>query len=461
MDIVISSGHGLKVRGAKGYLDEVDEARNVVNRVATLVRGANVGADVFHDDNSSSVSANLNAIVNYHNGRKRDRDVSVHFNAYQTTSKAMGCEVLYVSQQNLAAQVAAAVANAGGFINRGAKKRTDLAFLNRTAQPAILIEVCFVDSASDTKRYRDNFEAICAAIAESIAGIKLPGTPPPVEPPVPPPPQPEWPTGDNVVDIVITVTGEAQVTLNGDPIGDAANVDVANRVALTLAHEGDIIVTINGEDFQIAPPPLTPRPTLRVGSRGRDVRVVQEVLNVAVDGIFGRQTEDAVKTFQSGQGLTADGVVGPRTWAALERVFDLPDFEPTEWFEDVTCTIFGGAADPNDSAYAPFGPIDDTVIGVALPYRFSGARPKVALVNHETGREVIAEILDVGPWLIDDNYWDAGTRPLAETCFKQDVPLPRGPHQGKKSNGAGIDVTPGAARALGLAGKGKVDWKFV
>ena len=57
----------------------------------------------------------------------------------------MGTECLFLSQAELAAQVAASIASVG-FKNRGAKKRTDLYFLNKTDMPAILIEVCFVDS---------------------------------------------------------------------------------------------------------------------------------------------------------------------------------------------------------------------------------------------------------------------------------------------------------------------------
>jgi peptidoglycan hydrolase-like protein with peptidoglycan-binding domain len=43
-----------------------------------------------------------------------------------------------------------------------------------------------------------------------------------------------------------------------------------------------------------------------------------KVLSVSdIDSNFGPKTRDAVKSFQEGNGLTADGVVGPMTWQAL------------------------------------------------------------------------------------------------------------------------------------------------
>jgi len=56
---------------------------------------------------------------------------------------------------------------------------------------------------------------------------------------------------------------------------------------------------------------------LRNGSSGERVRFVQECLKIAVDGDFGNQTEAAVKAFQTANGLTDDGEVGPKTWARL------------------------------------------------------------------------------------------------------------------------------------------------
>lgn len=57
--------------------------------------------------------------------------------------------------------------------------------------------------------------------------------------------------------------------------------------------------------------------TLRKGSRGSDVVLLQQKLGIKADGIFGVQTEEAVKAYQKGHGCTPDGIVGPHTWDAL------------------------------------------------------------------------------------------------------------------------------------------------
>ena len=53
------------------------------------------------------------------------------------------------------------------------------------------------------------------------------------------------------------------------------------------------------------------------GSRGDMVRQIQKALHLLADGIFGSQTEEAVKNFQRKNGLKADGIVGPATLAKL------------------------------------------------------------------------------------------------------------------------------------------------
>jgi GH24 family phage-related lysozyme (muramidase) len=66
-----------------------------------------------------------------------------------------------------------------------------------------------------------------------------------------------------------------------------------------------------------------------------EVERLQKALNkagyeAATDGLFGKDTEKVVKAFQRANGLTADGIVGPATWRALDhqlpKTHRAPDF---------------------------------------------------------------------------------------------------------------------------------------
>lgn len=95
--------------------------------------------------------------------------------------------------------------------------------------------------------------------------------------------------------------------------------------------------------------------TLRRGDSGADVRTLQTALNRAgatltVDGSYGAKTEQAVRKVQADNGLTTDGVCGPKTWGALalfmqdptafkvaveeciEAVRNLPEYKKLEAF---------------------------------------------------------------------------------------------------------------------------------
>ena len=72
--------------------------------------------------------------------------------------------------------------------------------------------------------------------------------------------------------------------------------------------------------------PTTDKPTIRRGSSGEYVTLAQTLLiqrgydlaPYGADGKFGAKTETAVKEFQRKNGLTADGIIGRNTWAALD-----------------------------------------------------------------------------------------------------------------------------------------------
>ncbi len=69
----------------------------------------------------------------------------------------------------------------------------------------------------------------------------------------------------------------------------------------------------------------TSSPVLRQGATGSAVTQLQNKLRAAghaisADGVFGPQTRAAVVAFQRAKGLSVDGIVGPQTWGALNQV---------------------------------------------------------------------------------------------------------------------------------------------
>jgi peptidoglycan hydrolase-like protein with peptidoglycan-binding domain len=67
---------------------------------------------------------------------------------------------------------------------------------------------------------------------------------------------------------------------------------------------------------------VLPFPLVRKGDQNHPAKTLQYLLRarghtVTVDGIFGPETDAAVRAFQQQKGLAVDGIVGPNTWGAL------------------------------------------------------------------------------------------------------------------------------------------------
>ena len=199
------------------------------------------------------------------------------------------------------------------------------------------------------------------------------------------------------------------------------------------------------------------RPVLRKGSKGDHVKTVQRLLVLKIDGMYGGETMAAIKAFQRATGLAPDGVVGAETWAELDQLEQIPTDDNVQ--RNIICTVFGGKGNAEKSAYEDRWITEDE-FGVALPLRLQGDRPQVDVINTANGKRVTCEIVDVGPWLTNDDYWRTGSRPIAEQYWQSNKPLTSGPNRGRIPNGAGIDITNGAAREIGISGKGKVHWAF-
>lgn len=134
--------------------------------------------------------------------------------------------------------------------------------------------------------------------------------------------------GDKVREVqrLLRERGYKSVSVDGD-FGMATGVAVADfQKSRRLAQVGVVgPKTLAELKNQKKPNPITgpkkrkPKApqTLRQGSKGRQVNILQVAVGAGVDGIFGGGTAQKVVAFQRKHGLVADGIVGPRTWLAV------------------------------------------------------------------------------------------------------------------------------------------------
>jgi hypothetical protein len=86
---------------------------------------------------------------------------------------------------------------------------------------------------------------------------------------------------------------------------------------------------------------------------------------------------------------------------------------------------------------------------VALPDR--SALGRIVEVRYRE-RSIVVPVLDVGPWNVDDAYWERDARPASERG--------RGYYR-TPVNRAGIDLADAVFAALGLPDNDVVEWRFV
>lgn len=68
-----------------------------------------------------------------------------------------------------------------------------------------------------------------------------------------------------------------------------------------------------------APPYKPPPPTVRRGSQGEYVKLLQFKLGTNIDGDFGPNTESKLRAYQAAHNLVPDGVCGPQTWKSFDK----------------------------------------------------------------------------------------------------------------------------------------------
>lgn len=182
MIIKVSAGHnpdGKVACGAVGLKKESTEARKITKYVVKYLKKAGFKAYNCTVNNGTSQKDVLNKIIAKHNSSHSDLDVSIHLNIgakdLKGDGKTTGVEVfvLNVAKEptKIADNVCKEIATLG-FKNRGVKPNSNLAFINSTNAPSMLVEVCFLDDADDMKIY--NYKKVARAITRGIVGSYLP-----------------------------------------------------------------------------------------------------------------------------------------------------------------------------------------------------------------------------------------------------------------------------------------------
>lgn len=169
MRIAIAGGHSAIARGASGYLDEYECDRAFV---AQLIDAFDAQGWYVTDcsNEESDVSAELREECRIANASGADIFIAVHFNSGGGT----GTEVWHYpcsSAETCAQDVSRELASALGLPNRGAKSTTGLYVINHTDMPAILIEVCFVDTEADAAAWHATpWDDLVGAVVRGLGG---------------------------------------------------------------------------------------------------------------------------------------------------------------------------------------------------------------------------------------------------------------------------------------------------
>lgn len=284
--------------GASGLLHESIETRVIGNLVIQKLIAKGCKVINCTVDTATSNSASINQRVKNANAQYLDIFVSLHFNDGVET--ANGTEILTAGAKKLdeAMQVLKNLESIG-FRNRGIKtaltsKGDKVGVVHSTKAKAMLIEICFVGNPKDVALYKSNLDNIANAIANGIllnnstiitnTDTSLGAASKPVRP-------------LNKKDIVICLQDE----INKQGLGKLVKDGIFGNKTLNSC------------------------PLLRIGSKGNITKAMQEMLLLkgiklgesGADGVFGSDTEQAVKRFQAYNRLGADGLVGYNTWNKL------------------------------------------------------------------------------------------------------------------------------------------------
>lgn len=171
--VIIDAGHGGKDKGAnRGKVYEKDLALSVAKRVAKLLKDRQMPVTMTRSGDAYISLSGRAAIANRY---RNALFVSIHFNAHKS-SRYHGVETYYYGEQGkrLAAHIHLRLLSRLKIRNRDTRQRKDLAVLNKTRCPAVLVECGYISNHTERRRCQTaTYQNECAiAIADGIMAYK-------------------------------------------------------------------------------------------------------------------------------------------------------------------------------------------------------------------------------------------------------------------------------------------------
>lgn len=296
--------------GARGIKFEDNLTLDVGNRVIAKLRALGNEVISCKPDKADTVRESLAKRCDKANAAKVDIYVSIHFNAFN--GQANGTEVFATSENGR--KIAKPVLDEFiklGFFNRGVKSGSHLFVLRNTNMPAILVECCFLDSQKDMNLF--DTEATANAIVKGLTG-KLPSAP------VTPVPDEEQNADTSLLRLKKSLNRLKITDRNGKILVENSQLNGETKSAIEK-FQGIVGIQqtgILGETTWSAINLILAKRIIRPNHAGGPVvRYLQFRLGIDADGIYGPQTEAAIKKFQRQNGLLADGIIGPISWQKL------------------------------------------------------------------------------------------------------------------------------------------------
>ncbi|MCF4970212.1 N-acetylmuramoyl-L-alanine amidase [Nostoc sp. CMAA1605] len=296
--------------GARGIRFEDNLTIDVGTKVASKLQALGHEVVLCKPDSAASVRDSLSQRCNRANAARVEVFVSIHFNAFN--GQANGVEVFATSDsgRRIAQPVLDEIVKLGYF-NRGVKNGSHLFVLRNTNMPAILVECCFIDSQKDMNLF--NSEATANAIVKGLTG-KLPTVA------VNAVPDEEQNIDTSVMRLQKSLNRLKVTDKNGKALVENNQLNPETKFAIER-FQGIVGIEqtgIVGETTWNVINQILAKRILRPNHAGGPVvRYLQHRIGVEIDGIFGPQTEAAVKKFQRQYGLLADAIVGPMSWQKL------------------------------------------------------------------------------------------------------------------------------------------------